>query len=86
MAKIEKLIAELKRRPKTFAYSDFVKIIEHLGYERIRRDGNTGGSRRAFACKDPQDLIMLDEPHGSDEMQSGMVNRLIKQLESKGRI
>jgi hypothetical protein len=84
VSQIEKSIANLKNRPKTFKYSDVKRILEHLGYSEDTK-GKTTGSRVRFAHK-MYKPIDLHKPHPGDEMKSYLIRLVAEQLEKEGLI
>ena len=43
MSKVEKLIEQLKSKPKDFTWDEAVKVLNYYGYKQLK-----GGSRRKF--------------------------------------
>ena len=50
MGRKEKLIKELKKRPKTFAFADAESLLNYLDFVRSDK-GRTSGSRIMFVSK-----------------------------------
>ena len=84
MAQLEKLVASFLRCSGTFAWRDFVRMLNGLGYRPIKK-GKTSGSRRKFHNPTTGRLIWADEPHNGI-MGPAMVARLRKDLQERGEI
>ncbi|WEK18594.1 MAG: type II toxin-antitoxin system HicA family toxin [Candidatus Pedobacter colombiensis] len=78
MSKIEKLLARLYSKPKDFTWQEAIRILNHYGFEEIKR-GKTGGSRRKFANK-YKDVISIHEPHPGNILKSYQIDLIQQQL------
>lgn len=85
MTQIDKLIAKISRKPKTFKYSDLKKLLINLGYEEFNK-GKTSGSRVAFFNKTTKHLIRLHKPHPGNELKKYQVELIYKELNTQGYI
>lgn len=65
MTRAEKLIAKLVNLDGPFTWSDLVKLLSHLGYEK--QEGK--GSRVKFHNGNPTDMINLHKPHPGNELK-----------------
>lgn len=79
MTQVEKLLAMLLEVPRTFRFRDFVRIMEHLGYE-LDQKGPTSGSRVRFYRERDGRMLIMHAPHPSDEMSRGAVRAVVKFL------
>lgn len=84
MGKKEKLIKELKKRPKTFAYSDAESLLNYLNFVRSDK-GRTSGSRVMFT-NEAHGSILLHKPHPQKDLKSYQIKQLADYLEQEGLI
>ena len=85
MSKIEKLIQRLLSKPRDFTYEELVKILNHFGYEEVRK-GKTAGSRRAFIRETNKHIIRLHKPHPGNILKMYVIDYLIEELKNQGMI
>ncbi|KAF2333232.1 type II toxin-antitoxin system HicA family toxin [Flavobacterium daemonense] len=78
MSKIDKLIEKLQSKPKDFTWDEFLKVINHFGYNQIPQ-GKTGGSRRKF-INEKKELIILHEPHPQKVLKGYQLDIIIECL------
>jgi predicted RNA binding protein YcfA (HicA-like mRNA interferase family) len=83
VAKVEKLIAELKACEGPFSYRSMQRLLGYLGYEEraARR-----GSGRKFINADTKDIITAHEPHPGDEIKPYLVRQIRDHLEERNLI
>jgi hypothetical protein len=84
LSRLSRELAAFKNCSGSYAWKDFARLLEQLGYE-LRKSGKTAGSRRKYWNRNTGHILMLDEPHDG-EMRRGMVRRLHQELEEKGQI
>ena len=84
MWKKEKLIKELKKRPKTFAYSDAESLLNYLNFVRSDK-GRTSGSRVMFT-NEAHGSILLHKPHPQKDLKSYQIKQLADYLGQEGLI
>ena len=80
MTQIQKLIEKLMRRPTTFPYKDFAKIMEHLGFV-VEEKGKTSGSRVRFYRERDERVLLLHIPHPGNELKAGTIRNIVAFLE-----
>ncbi len=78
MSKVEKLIKQLKLKPKDFTWDQMVKVLNYFGYKQMPQ-GKTGGSRRKFV-NDKNDIISLHEPHPQKVLKAYQIDIIIEHL------
>lgn len=78
MSKIEKLITRLNSKPKDFTWQEATRILNHYGFEEIKK-GKTNGSRRKFANK-YKDVINIHEPHPGNILKGYQIDLIKQQL------
>lgn len=78
MARREKLVARLRRRPRDFRWDELVQLLMSLGYEEIKA-GKTGGSRRRFMHPSGP-LLSFHEPHPGSIVKLYVVDELLRVL------
>jgi hypothetical protein len=83
MSKIDKLIQRLLSRPKDFTYNELVKILNHFGYQEVKK-GKTGGSRRAFIRDTTKHIIRLHKPHPGNILKMYVIDYIINELRNQG--
>ncbi|RMG19275.1 MAG: type II toxin-antitoxin system HicA family toxin [Bacteroidetes bacterium] len=83
MSKLEKLLAKLRSRPKTFTYSEMRTLLLKLGYTE-RKTGKTSGSRLAFIHTEKKHIIRLHKPHPGNELKRYQIDYLIEELKNEG--
>ncbi|MEC4175647.1 type II toxin-antitoxin system HicA family toxin [Adlercreutzia sp. R7] len=79
MTQIEKLLGTLLSMPSTYRFRDFVRIMEHLGYE-LDQKRTSSGSRVRFYREEDGRMLLLHSPHPSDEMSRGAIRAAVKFL------
>ena len=84
MSQKDKLIAELKAKPRNFTFDDAESLLKYFDYVRSDK-GKTSGSRVMFKC-DKRASIMLHKPHPRKELLEYQVKQLIEVLEQEGLI
>ena len=84
MGRKEKLIKELKKRPKTFAFADAESLLNYLDFVRSDK-GRTSGSRIMFVSK-THDAILLHKPHLQKDLKTYQIKQLADYLEQEGLI
>lgn len=80
MTRAEKLIAKLVNLSGPFTWSDLVKLLSHLGYEK--QEGK--GSRVKFHNGNPTDMISLHKPHPGNELKQYARKQIIEKLKEGG--
>jgi hypothetical protein len=78
MSKIEKLIVRFLSRPKDFTWIETIRVLNHFGYEEIKK-GKTGGSRRKFV-NNKTHVISLHEPHPVNILKNYQIDLIIQHL------
>ena len=78
MSKVEKLIEQLKSKPKDFTWDEALKVLNYYGYKQLAQ-GKTGGSRRKFV-NDNKDVISLHEPHPQKVLKGYQLDTIIEHL------
>jgi len=73
MARIEKLIEKMKRRPHGIRYDEAVKVLNYFGYELVRKGKS---SHRQFRNKDG-DVITLRE---KNPLGAAYVEEVLKRI------
>ena len=84
MGQKEKLIEQLKSRPKTFTFHDAEVLLDYLEFTKSNK-GKTSGSRVIFTS-DSHPPILLHKPHPRKELLEYQVKQLIEILEQEGLI
>ena len=84
MGQKEKLIEQLKSRPKTFTFHDAEVLLDYLEFTKCNK-GKTSGSRVMFTS-DSHPPILLHKPHPRKELLEYQVKQLIEILEQEGLI
>ncbi|EOS52225.1 type II toxin-antitoxin system HicA family toxin [Adlercreutzia caecimuris] len=79
MTQIEKLLEALLSTPSTYRFRDFVRIMEHLGYELDHKGISSGSRIRFFREKDGR-MFLMHSPHPSNEMSRGAIRAAVKFL------
>ena len=82
MGQKEKLIENLKSKPKDFTFNDAETLLGYFDYKRSNK-GKTSGSRVMFVS-DNHPPIMLHKPHPRKELLSYQIKQLIDILEQEG--
>lgn len=80
MTRAEKLIAKLVNLNGPFTWSDLVKLLSHLGYEK--QEGK--GSRVKFHNGNPAEMINLHKPHPGNELKHYARKQIIEKLKEGG--
>lgn len=78
MSKAEKLKTAFAECSATFPWRDFVRLLDHLGYE-LDTGGNRGASRTYVHRAMPHRVITLHEPHDG-VMTRSMIKRVRSDL------
>ena len=81
MSQIEKLIQRLLSLPKDFTWDELIKVLAHYGYIELKK-GKTGGSRRKFADKE-KNVIILHKPHPGNIVKAYALKQVIEHLQEK---
>ena len=84
MGQKEKLIEQLKRRPKTFTFHDAEVLLAYLEFTKSNK-GKTSGSRVMFSSEE-HGSILLHKPHPQKELKEYQVKQLRELLEQEGLI
>ena len=79
MGQKEKLIEQLKSRPKTFTFHDAEVLLDYLEFTK------TSGSRVMFTSEE-HGSILLHKPHPQKELKAYQVRQLCDLLEQEGLI
>ncbi len=79
MTQIEKLLEALLSTPSTYRFRDFVRIMEHLGYELDHKGISSGSRIRFFREKDGR-MFLMHSTHPSNEMSRGAIRAAVKFL------
>ena len=82
MGQKEKLIEQLKSKPKDFTFNDAETLLGYFDYKRSNK-GKTSGSRVMFVS-DNHPPIMLHKPHPRKELLAYQIKQLIDILEQEG--
>ena len=82
MGQKEKLIEQLKAKPKTFTFDDAESLLRYFDYRRSNK-GKTSGSRIMFVS-DAHPPILMHKPHPRKELLEYQVKQLIEILEQEG--
>ena len=82
MGQKEKLIEQLKSKPKDFTFNDAETLLGFFDYKRSNK-GKTSGSRVMFVS-DNHPPIMLHKPHPRKELLAYQIKQLIDILEQEG--
>lgn len=85
MGKKEKLIQELKSKPKDFTFDQAETLLGYLTYKRYNK-GRTSGSRVEFVSPDHKAKIIMHKPHPRKVLLDYQVKQLIELLEQEGLI
>ena len=76
----EKLIAELKEKPKDFTFKELETLLDYLGFE-LSHKGKTSGSRVMFVNKNNGLKIIMHRPHGRKVLLVAQVKQILDYLE-----
>ena len=82
MGQKEKLIENLKSKPKDFTFNDAETLLGYFDYKRSNK-GKTSGSRVMFVS-DNHPPIILHKPHPRKELLAYQIKQLIDILEQEG--
>ncbi|MFT3824996.1 MAG: type II toxin-antitoxin system HicA family toxin [Chitinophagaceae bacterium] len=82
MSKTEKLLQRLLSVPRDFTWEELAKILGQFGFEELKK-GKTGGSRRKFADK-KNNIILLHKPHPGNIVKEYALKQVIEYLNEKG--
>jgi hypothetical protein len=83
MSRVDKLIQRFCLRPKDFTYDELVKVLNHFGYDEIKK-GKTAGSRRAFVKEVTKHIIRLHKPHPGNILKLYVIDYVIGELKDQG--
>ena len=81
--RIDKLIQRLLSRPRDFSYDELLKVLNHFGYQEIKK-GKTAGSRKAFISDVTKHVIRLHKPHPSNILKIYVIDYVIGELKDQG--
>ena len=84
MGQKEKLIQQLKSKPKDFTFNDAETLLNYLDYVRSNK-GKTSGSRVVFVNENHGN-ILLHKPHPLKELKAYQIKQLLEILEQEGLI
>lgn len=84
MGQKEKLIRQLKSKPKDFTFNDAEALLNYLDYVRSNK-GKTSGSRVVFVNENHGN-ILLHKPHPRKELRAYQIKQLLEILEQEGLI
>lgn len=84
MGQKEKLIEQLKRRPKTFTFHDAEVLLDYLEFTKSNK-GKTSGSRVMFSSEEHGN-ILPHKPHPQKELKEYQIKQLRELLEQEGLI
>ncbi|WP_404818017.1 type II toxin-antitoxin system HicA family toxin [Reichenbachiella ulvae] len=76
MSRKDKLLDRLKRKDKSFSWSDLVTLLSGFGYEVFRGSG----SRRKFVNPTSKSIISLHEPHPQKTLKPYMMKIVLEHL------
>ena len=82
MATIEKLKNDLKRRPRSFDWTDMRRVLTSLDYKECAR-GKTSGSRVRFTHPEFAPIV-LHKPHPGNQMKHYAIKLVAEVLEKEG--
>lgn len=77
MSKKEKLLEELKSKPKDFTYQNVKTLLEYLGFYEFNK-GKTSGSRVVFIHKYKKLEIKIHKPHPSNTLKPYQVDIILE--------
>lgn len=83
MAKRDKLLEKLQRRPCDFTWDELIRLLRRLGFELVK-GGKTSGSRRRFAHAASGLAISLHQPHPGKELKRYQIDQFLEFLEREG--
>ena len=81
MGQKEKLIEQLKSRPRTFTFQDAEALLSYLEFTKTNK-GKTSGSRVMFVNEE-HGSVLLHRPHPQKELKSYQVKQLCDFLEQE---
>lgn len=82
MGQKEKLIENLRNRPKNFTFDDAEALLKYFGFIRSNK-GRTSGSRVMFVSEN-HGAILLHKPHPQKELKLYQIKQLLEFLEQEG--
>ena len=85
MAKRDKLLEKLQRRPRDFTWDELRRLLRRLGFEQVK-GGKTSGSRRRFVHRASGLAISLHQPHPEKELKRYQIDQLLEFLHREGFI
>ena len=80
MARRDKLLERLLRRPLDFTWDELVRLLRRLGFEPAKR-GKSSGSRQRFQHGASGLAISLHRPHPQKELKRYQIDQIIDFLE-----
>ena len=81
MGQKEKLIEQLKSRPKTFTFHDAEVLLDYLEFTKSNK-----GKTRVMFTSEEHGSILLHKPHPQKELKAYQVRQLRDLLEQEGLI
>lgn len=78
MSRKDKLLEKLKRKDRSFTWSELVTLLGGYGYEVF----SGGGSRRKFIHPETKRIISLHEPHPQKTLKPYMIKEVLEHLKS----
>lgn len=85
MTQAEKLLEELLSLPKTFRFSDLVKVMAHFGFA-VDNKGRTSGSRIRFYRESDGASFSMHIPHPGSEIKRRAIVAIVEYLRKIGAI
>lgn len=80
MSRKDRLLQELLANPSTFTWKDLCSVLSHCGFEMLKGKG----SRRKFIHSETKGLIIIHEPHPSNEVKGYNIKDAITALKELG--
>lgn len=78
MTRKNKLLERLKRKDKSFTWSELVTLLSGFGYDVFTESG----SRRKFANQETKLIISLHEPHPQKTLKPYMLKEVLEHLKN----
>jgi hypothetical protein len=85
VSKREKLLKRFLSKPRDFAWSELVTLLNDFGYESAK-GGKTGGSRARFANNEIGVVITLHKPHSPSVLKGYQIDQIIAHLKDQGLV
>jgi predicted RNA binding protein YcfA (HicA-like mRNA interferase family) len=85
MSRIDKLMCRLQCRPKDFTWDEAVRLLEHHGFQQVKKTGTGRGSHRKFRRPDGL-YFQISQPHPENTLKIYQVDDLLEVLQEVGRI